>query len=137
MIVFKKWFLINLPIFMFLILFSSFTYSIYKMQVNQSNQTKRQAGFKIMQELNALQLLIDTQYYVKNTEDAYVRGWSNVLFIDDMGFYFEEKLRIDIHTLHQIWKKGFKTLDEEKSNTLLSIQINSLRIKVKNTLLNL
>jgi hypothetical protein len=107
------------------------------MQVRQSNQTKRNAGFTMMKELNSLQLLIDKQYYVTGTKDGYVYGWSNVLLIDDMGFYFKEELKIEINTLHTIWQERFKTLDEEKTNKLLSKQINTIRKNIKNALLHL
>ena len=103
----RKWFLPNLPVFMFFVISSSFVYSVYQMQVSQSNQTKRSAGFMMMKELNGLQLLIDKQHYVLSTKAAYIDGWSNILLIDDMGFYFEKTSQKEIETLHILWKSRF------------------------------
>lgn len=122
---------------MLLIAIVGLSYTIYRANLNQNLQTKRDAAFTILLTANELQTTIDRAHFGKGDANIHFQAWSKILFIDDLAVFLSESTQKNAKTLHFIWQHKDNETDIMKLNKKLSKQIKLLRENVKQEILQL
>ena len=122
---------------MLLIATSTLVYTGYRAQLNQENQTARSAGFEVLKSLNELQMIIDAHRYTPERAPGYLKGWTQILLIDDMSGFIAPSVNQQAKALHQHWQENFEQLHTDKANTEMTAAIDATRISLKEAIQNL
>ena len=112
-------------------------YSGYRAELNQENQTARSAGFELLKALNELQMIVDAHRYTPKTAPSYLKGWTQILLIDDMSDFIAPSVETQADILHNSWQKNFEQLQTDDANIALTSAIKTTRSSLKEAIQNL
>ena len=124
----------RLAIISLVVALTALGYNTYRNELTEANRSIRLAGFEALMELNKLQLLIDDVHYGKKPDaNRHIKGWSHVLYINDMGHLISDDVLALTESLRETWKNEWEGLDQsEPSNAKISQAINLLRGTILN-----
>lgn len=128
-----------LAIISLLIALASLSYNTWRNDATEQNRNQRAAGFALLQELAALQLLVDHLTYSDDHQkgDA-IAGWTRVVFIGDLAHLTSPKVADGARDLRTRWSAEVGRLDSsEEANKTMSRSIESLRQETLQTLARL
>jgi hypothetical protein len=127
----------KISIFMLLIALFTFMYTVYRYNVNEENQTQRNAGFQMLIATNKLQSIIDNHYFNKKNDDAHYLVWSKILYIEDLSFFMNNDVKDHTKNLKNYWHNSANKLNLEKTNKKMSFKILKLKDAVKKNITSL
>lgn len=127
----------QMTLWMMIIALFAFLHGLYRTNINESNQTQRDAGFRILMVSNELQTLLDTNYYHMPIKNIHYLGWSKVLIISDMSIFMDKKVIDKAKELTRQWKSLSQNLKNKQAHTKFSNCISSFKSEVKNNLIDL
>ncbi len=107
----------------------SLSYNTWRNDATEANRNHRAAGFATLQELAALQLLVDHITYSedRNKGDP-IAGWTRVTFICDLSRLTSPALEAQSQHLKEAWQTHFDDLaDNENANKAVSQNIEAMR----------
>jgi hypothetical protein len=118
-----------LAIISLLIALASLSYNTWRNDVTEQNRNQRAAGFALLQELAALQLLVDHLTYSDDHQKAdAIAGWTRVVFIGDLAHLTAPKVEAGARALHTQWSADVGRLESsEEANKSMSRSIEALR----------
>lgn len=119
-----------------LIAVASLSYNTWRNDVTEQNRNQRAAGFAVLHELAALQLLVDhLTYDEKQLRGDTIEGWTRVVFIGDLASLTSRKVDAGAQSLRQQWASEVGRLESsEEANKAISRSIESLRLETLRTL---
>lgn len=121
----------QMTLWMMIIAFFALFHTIYRANVNESNQTQRDAGFRILTVSNELQTLLDTNYYHKPINGIHYIGWSKILSISDMSIFMDNKVVHKAKILKHQWATLSQKLKNKDVNLKFAKTISDLKDAVK------
>lgn len=118
-----------LAIISLLIALASLSYNTWRNDVTEQNRNQRAAGFALLQELAALQLLVDHLTYSEDHQKGdTITGWTRVVFIGDLAHLTAPKVEDGAHNLRTQWSAEVGRLEfSEEANKTMSRSIEALR----------
>ena len=118
---------------------SALGYNTYRNELTEENRNIRSAGFAMLQELSALQLLIDYAHYDKDAVRGNpITGWGYLLFVKDLSYLISPDVKAETGILLEVWGREWrKVRDDEESNQRVTAHINALRNLVRHTMVSL
>jgi len=121
-----------LSIISLIVALSALSYNTYRNELTEENRNIRNAGFELLMELNKLQLLVDYAHYANdNKTGSPIKGWSHVLYIDDMSHLISGDILAKSALLRKTWQNEWETIhSEENSNKKITKSIKMLRSAV-------
>ncbi len=121
-----------LSIISLVVALTALSYNTYRNELTEENRNKRHAGFELLMELNQLQLLVDYAHYSNDKKTGSpIKGWSHVLYINDMSHLISKEVLAQSANLRQTWRNEWETMhSNEESNKNITVSINILRNKV-------
>jgi hypothetical protein len=125
-----------LAIVSLLIALASLSYNTWRNDVTEQNRNQRAAGFALLQELAALQLLVDHLTYGDDHQKGdTIAGWTRVIFIGDLAHLTSPKVDEGARNLRTQWGADVGRLESsEEANKAMSRSIESLRQETLNAL---
>lgn len=119
-----------------LIAIASLSYNSWRNDVSEQNRNRRAAGFAVLQELAALQLLVDhLTYDGQQQRGDTIEGWTRVVFIGDLASLTSRQVDAGAKTLRQQWGSEVGRLESsEAANAAISRSVESLRLETLRTL---
>jgi hypothetical protein len=106
-----------IPLTSLAIAIMALSYSAWRDELSEQNRNVRVAGFEIIKELSALQLVSHYAYYDQNdTQGNPIIGWKHILLIEDMAIFMPLPVREQASKLHKQWTAHVDQLAENKSN---------------------
>lgn len=125
-----------LAIISLLIALASLSYNTWRNDVTEHNRNQRAAGFALLQELAALQLLVDHLTYSDDHQKGdTIAGWTRVIFIGDLAHLTSNKVDEGARNLRTQWGADVGRLESsEEANKAMSRSIESLRQETLNAL---
>jgi len=118
-----------LAIISLLIALASLSYNTWRNDVTEQNRNQRAAGFALLQELAALQLLVDHLTYSEDHQKGdTITGWTRVVFIGDLAHLTAPKVEDGARNLRTQWSAEVGRLESsEEANKTMSRSIEALR----------
>mgnify|MGYP001022723514 CR=1 FL=1 len=128
-----------LSIISVLIAIASLSYNTWRNDVTEQNRNQRAAGFALLQELAALQLLVDHLTYGESHQQAdTITGWTRVVFIGDLAHLTAPKVEDGARNLRTQWGADVGRLESsEEANKAMSRTIESVRLETLHALSSL
>jgi hypothetical protein len=125
-----------LAIISLLIALASLSYNTWRNDVTEQNRNQRAAGFALLQELAALQLLVDHLTYSDDHQKGdTITGWTRVVFIGDLAHLTAPKVEDGARNLRTQWSAEVGRLEtSEEANKTMSRSIEALRQETLNAL---
>jgi hypothetical protein len=125
-----------LAIISLVIALASLSYNTWRNDVTEQNRNQRAAGFALLQELAALQLLVDHLTYSDDHQKGdTISGWTRVIFIGDLAHLTSPKVEGGARNLRTQWGADVGRLESsEEANKAMSRSIESLRQETLNAL---
>ncbi|WP_185962596.1 hypothetical protein [Thalassomonas sp. M1454] len=115
---------------------SSLSYNTWRNELTEHNRNVRTSSFEILMSLAQLQLLVDYAYYEENEDKKDpIKGWSYVLYIQDLTQTASLQTQKSANNLHSVWNDNWQQMDQNKVNSdNILTAIASLRSDVLTTL---
>lgn len=114
---------------------ASLGYNTWRNETSEAHRNVRQAAFRTLEELGALQVVVDArQYQGDRMRGDYVAGWSRVLLIDDLCSLLPAPVRNSTEHLHEVWKDNFDDWyagDKPQAGQNISEAISAARAQVR------
>jgi len=126
-------------IFSLLFALIGFSYNVWRLEVSEQNSTIRTACFEMLLELSALEQLVYSAHYDKNTIDGSPRkGWVKVGLISDLSLLTSPDIRNTSTGLLDIWSQHWNDMSRNRQSvdTIISA-IEKVRSSIKTDLLAL
>lgn len=125
-----------LAIISLLIALASLSYNTWRNDATEQNRNQRAAGFALLQELAALQLLVDHLTYSDDHQKAdAIAGWTRVVFIGDLAQLTSPRVTDGARDLRTRWSAEVGRLESsEEANKTMSRSIEGLRQETLNAL---
>lgn len=125
-----------LAIISLLIALASLSYNTWRNDMTEQNRNQRAAGFALLQELAALQLLVDhLTYDGEQQRGDTIDGWTRVVFIGDLAHLTSPKVDAGAQALRMQWKDEAGRLEaSEEANIAVSRTIEALRLETLRSL---
>ena len=126
----------SLSIISLLVALTALGYNTYRNELTEQNRNTRYAGFELLMELNELQLLSDFAHYGDDKTSANpIKGWSHILYINDMSQLVSSQVAADAEFLQKTWAAEWESMHvNESSNKNITLAINALRQQVMDTI---
>ena len=118
-----------LAIISLLMAMASLSYNTWRNDATEANRNHRAAGFAVLQELAALQLLVDhITYSDDHNKGDPIAGWTRVIFIADLAGLTSPQLAAESRQLKEIWSENVGSLsDDGAANKAISHRIAAMR----------
>ncbi|WP_371377579.1 hypothetical protein [Thalassotalea aquiviva] len=115
---------------------SSLAYNTWRNEVTEYNRNVRTSSFEVLMSLTQLQLLIDYAFYDdNNTKQDPIKGWSYVLYMEDLAQTISPQTESQIDDLKSTWQQHWQQVDNNKESVdLLTKEISESRKLVLKTL---
>ena len=116
-----------------------FSYNAWRMELTEDNNNIRTASFEVLTELSELEQVIYAAHYDKNLQDGNPRkAWVKVGLIVDLSSLISAQVEKDASDLKNLWSKNWHLVKDDESVTKkLVVQMDKVRISIKNDLKNL
>ncbi len=106
-----------IPLTSLAIAIMALSYSSWRDELSEQNRNVRVAGFEIIKELSALQLVSNYAYYDQNdTQGNPIIGWKHILLIEDLAIFMPLPVGEQANKLHDQWTAHIDQLAENKIN---------------------
>ena len=130
---FREWIL---PLTSLAVALAALSYNTWRNERSEQNRNVRAAGFEIIKELSALQLLTNYAHYEKDSARGNsIAGWSQILLIEDLAMVMPVAVQLQAKKLHEQWEAHVETLvDNEQDNDVVISEISRTRELVINSL---
>lgn len=108
-------------------------YTAWRQEVSERQRTVRTAGFELLRELGALQMVMDQAHFAGDAERGDpIKGWSHVLLAEDFAMFMDPEVQAAVKALHQRWEEEWPKLGEdEDAATRLTATIEVTRLAVR------
>lgn len=118
-----------LAIISLLLALASLSYNTWRNESTEQNRNQRAAGFAVLHELAALQLLTDhITYGEERGHGDTIAGWTRVIFISDLAHLTSPALEAKAKALEREWTEQVGALpDSAKANKAVSAHIKAAR----------
>ncbi|WP_371188840.1 hypothetical protein [Thalassotalea maritima] len=117
-----------------IIAITSLSYNTWRNEMSEHNRNVRTSSFQILMALADLQLQVDHAYYSDGQFDN-IKGWRNVLYIQDLSHTVNHDVEQAANTLHKVWSENWQQLTlAEDSNKSVNNAIEKTRQHVLDTL---
>lgn len=110
-----------LPLTSLAVALSALFYNTWRNEKSEQNRNVRAAGFEIIKELSALQLIADFAHYEQDSlRGNAIAGWSQILLIDDLAMVMPSNVQMQAKQLHEHWGAHAQSLGENtKDNEII------------------
>ena len=123
---FREWIL---PLTSLAVALTALSYNTWRNEKSEQNRNVRVAGFEIIKELSALQLLANYAHYESDSARGNsIAGWSQILLIEDLAMVMPVAVQLQAKKLHEQWEAHVETLAEnEQDNDAVISEISRTR----------
>ncbi|GAA5174249.1 hypothetical protein GCM10025771_03530 [Niveibacterium umoris] len=128
-----------LPLTSLFVAFSALWYNTWRNEMSERNRNVRAAGFEIIKDLAALQLVANYAHYAPDgNRGNTIAGWSEILLIEDLAMVMPDGVQRQAHKLHDQWEVHVGQLQEsEADNDAVIAEISNTREIVLSSLKDL
>ena len=117
----------------------SLSYNTWRNEQTEYNRNVRTASFEVLMSLAELQQVVDNSYYGDSKEKGDpIKGWSYVLYIQDLSVSVSTNAQNNALLLHSTWQDNWHLMDsEEEAVNNITEAIKKQRLIVLKALQNL
>ncbi len=97
---------------------SSLAYNTWRNESSEANETTRDAGFFMMQELSDLQEIVLFARYDQNDARGDIKsGWSHVLAVKDISYAMPATVQQHAHELLNVWQQHASNIPAQDNHS--------------------
>ena len=104
-----------IPMTSLAVAFTALWYNTWRNETTEQNRNVRAAGFEIIKELSALQLVANHAHYDHDSQKGdLITGWSHILLIEDLAMVMPSSVQKESIALHEQWETHVGQLTENE-----------------------